>query len=70
MTSGINVISPSRQVLSGPLERYRRVEEASRANAALWQFESSVGCALPVLTTLKDLLETGDTVPSCRSPPR
>ena len=30
--------------------------------SANWQFESAVGSALPVLTTLRDILETGDSV--------
>ncbi|KAH8050681.1 homoserine dehydrogenase [Aureococcus anophagefferens] len=33
---------------------------------ATWQYESSVGAALPVLTTLQDLLATGDKVTEIR----
>jgi aspartokinase/homoserine dehydrogenase 1 len=46
------------------LERYRRVCKAQREHSAEWQFESSVGSALPILTTARDLLETGDQIKS------
>lgn len=62
LSNGINVISPSRKVASGPLDYYQRVCEASRANSVNWQYESSVGSALPILTTVQDLLETGDKI--------
>lgn len=64
LAAGVNIISPSRKVAAGDLERYRRVCKAQRENAAEWQFESSVGSALPILTTARDLLETGDQIKS------
>jgi aspartokinase/homoserine dehydrogenase 1 len=62
MASGVNVISPGRMAGSGSLERYNAIRSAQRANSVEWQYESSVGSALPVLTTLRDLLQTGDDV--------
>ena len=62
LSAGINVICPSKIVASGNRERYDKVREAEKKNAALWQYESSVGSALPILTTLRDLQQTGDTV--------
>jgi bifunctional aspartokinase / homoserine dehydrogenase 1 len=59
---GIHLISPSRQVASGPLERYQRACQAQRENSVYWQYESSVGASLPIMTTLKDLRDTGDKV--------
>jgi aspartokinase/homoserine dehydrogenase 1 len=62
MSSGVNVISPGRWAASGPLGRYRAIQKAQRANTVEWQYESSVGSALPVLSTLRDLVQTGDEV--------
>ena len=62
MSSGIDIISPSRKVAAGPFERYEKVCQAKKDSFANWQFESSVGSALPILTTLRDLFETGDKV--------
>eukprot|EP00545_Synedropsis_sp_CCMP1620_P000259 CAMPEP_0119014178 /NCGR_PEP_ID=MMETSP1176-20130426/9396_1 /TAXON_ID=265551 /ORGANISM="Synedropsis recta cf, Strain CCMP1620" /LENGTH=955 /DNA_ID=CAMNT_0006967327 /DNA_START=62 /DNA_END=2929 /DNA_ORIENTATION=- len=62
LSAGVHIISPSRKVAAGSMERYRRVTKAARENSADWQFESSVGSALPVLTTARDLFETGDQI--------
>mmetsp|Transcript_90985 Transcript_90985/g.259732 ORF Transcript_90985/g.259732 Transcript_90985/m.259732 type:complete len:531 (+) Transcript_90985:1258-2850(+) len=62
LAKGINIICPSKAVASGDRARYDRVCQAERKNAAQWQYESSVGAALPILTTLRDLLQTGDKV--------
>jgi aspartokinase/homoserine dehydrogenase 1 len=62
LSAGIHLISPSRKVAAGPLERYNRVRKAQRDNSVYWQYESSVGAALPILTTLKDLRDTGDKI--------
>lgn len=62
LAAGINVISPGRKVSAGKIERYCRVQQVVRDNSVNWQYESSVGSALPILTTLRDLQETGDKV--------
>ena len=62
VSSGINIISPNRKLAAGPLDEYRKVCQSSRNNQVNWLYESSVGSALPILTTLRDLQETGDKV--------
>jgi len=62
MESGVNVISPGPKAAAGPLDRYHAIQTAQRANTVEWQYESSVGSALPILTTLRDLIQTGDDV--------
>ncbi len=62
MSLGVNVISPGRRAAAGPLERYCAIQKAKRANTVEWQYESSVGSALPILSTLRDLVQTGDDV--------
>jgi len=66
MSSGIDIISPSRQIVAGSLDRYSRVCKAQRESNVSWQYSSSVGSALPVLATLRDLVETGDEVHTIR----
>ena len=66
MSSGVNVISPGRNAAAGPLGRYRAIQRAQRANTVDWQYESSVGSALPILSTLRDLVQTGDEVHELR----
>ena len=62
LSAGINIISPNRKLAAGPIDDYRVVSQAQRDNQVSWLYESSVGSALPILTTLRDLQETGDKV--------
>jgi len=62
MSLGINIISPGNLAGAGPLDRYHALQRAQRENSVEWQYESSVGSALPILSTLRDLVQTGDDV--------
>ncbi|MFM7202333.1 MAG: bifunctional aspartate kinase/homoserine dehydrogenase I [Myxococcota bacterium] len=59
LSQGIHVVTPNKQAGAGPLERYQRIKSIS--GARFW-YESTVGAGLPVITTLRDLLNTGDEV--------
>lgn len=61
---GIHVITPNKQAGSGPLAAYRRLRQASAAGRAFWRYEATVGAGLPVIQTLRDLIDTGDRVRS------
>merc|ERR1719437_412837 len=45
MSSGIDLISPSRKVAAGPLEKYNSAKSVQKGNFVNWQYESSVGSA-------------------------
>lgn len=55
---GIHVITPNKHAGSGPLERYTRL----KSRRGQFRYESTVGAGLPVITTLRDLIDTGDEV--------
>jgi aspartokinase/homoserine dehydrogenase 1 len=59
---GIHVVTPNKQAGGGPLARYRRVQAAARKGRARWRYEATVGAGLPVIQTLRDLIDTGDRV--------
>jgi aspartokinase/homoserine dehydrogenase 1 len=56
---GIHVITPSKHAGSGSLERYQALRRVGNAS---FRYESTVGAGLPVISTLRDLLDTGDEV--------
>ncbi len=60
LAAGIHVITPNKQAGAGPLERYRAIRTASEASGARFRFEATVGAGLPIISTLRDLLDTGD----------
>ncbi|MFM7708969.1 MAG: bifunctional aspartate kinase/homoserine dehydrogenase I, partial [Gammaproteobacteria bacterium] len=58
--AGIHVVTPNKSAGSGPLDRY----DAIRAGPGRFRYEATVGAGLPIITTLRDLVDTGDEVRS------
>jgi aspartokinase/homoserine dehydrogenase 1 len=58
----IHVITPNKRANTGPLEFYRRLRQANRAVGAHYLYETTVGAALPIVQTLRDLVQTGDEI--------
>lgn len=62
LAAGIHVVTPNKQAGAGPLPRYHAIARAAAASGARFRYEATVGAGLPVITTLRDLVDTGDTV--------
>ena len=62
LAAGIHIATPNKKANSGPLELYTRVQAARRAGASHYLYEAAVGAGLPIITTLRDLRETGDEI--------
>ena len=59
---GINVVTPNKKAFSADLASYHALVDASRNGTAVVYHESTVGAGLPLLSTLNDLVETGDEI--------
>ena len=64
LAAGIHVVTPNKQAGAGPLGRFDAIREAAAASGARFRYEATVGAGLPVISTLRDLVDTGDTVMS------
>ena len=62
LARGINIITPNKKGNAGPLASYRSLRETARRNQRYFLYETNVGAGLPVIHTLRDLLETGDEI--------
>ena len=62
LASGIHIVTPNKKANSADLEFYARLHEARRAGGAHYLYEATVGAGLPVIQTLRDLRDTGDTI--------
>ncbi|MBL8920942.1 MAG: bifunctional aspartate kinase/homoserine dehydrogenase I [Myxococcaceae bacterium] len=60
LSRGIHVVTPNKHAGAGKLERYEAIRRA--ATRGRFRAESTVGAGLPVITTLRDLIDTGDEV--------
>ncbi|HET9033049.1 MAG TPA: bifunctional aspartate kinase/homoserine dehydrogenase I [Dokdonella sp.] len=58
--AGIHVITPNKQAGSGSLARWQAIREARAGGGGRWRYEATVGAGLPVISTLRDLIDTGD----------
>jgi aspartokinase/homoserine dehydrogenase 1 len=61
---GIHVITPNKRAHSGPAAYYHDLKRICRTNNTHFLYEATVGAGLPVINTLKDLVETGDDIDS------
>jgi bifunctional aspartokinase / homoserine dehydrogenase 1 len=59
---GINIITPNKKSNSGPLAAYRSLRETARKHQRYFLYETNVGAGLPIIHTLRDLIETGDQI--------
>lgn len=59
---GIHVITPNKKANSGSLHYYKALRELGRKLNTHYFYEATVGAGLPVITTLRDLIQTGDRV--------
>lgn len=59
LAAGIHVVTPNKHAGAGPRERWQRIGTAC-GHGARFRYEATVGAGLPVISTLRDLLDTGD----------
>jgi bifunctional aspartokinase / homoserine dehydrogenase 1 len=57
---GIHVVTPNKNAGSGAAPRFAQIQAARKF--ARFRYEATVGAGLPVISTLRDLLDTGDQV--------
>lgn len=59
---GIHIITPNKKAGTAPYPAYKKLMEAGRAHGKHFLYETTVGAGLPIIGTLKDLIQTGDRV--------
>jgi aspartokinase/homoserine dehydrogenase 1 len=59
---GIHVVTPNKKANTLGLDYYRELRQAGRDSGAHFLYEATVGAGLPIIQTLRDLIDTGDEV--------
>lgn len=63
IASGLSVVTPNKKGFSSSSQLFDKIVEAQSApGAGLVYLEATVGAGLPIISTLRDLLKTGDEV--------
>jgi aspartokinase/homoserine dehydrogenase 1 len=63
---GIHVITPNKKAFSGAYTDYKALQDAADVGSSHFFYETTVGAGLPIISTLCDLIYTGDEVRSIR----
>jgi aspartokinase/homoserine dehydrogenase 1 len=59
---GIHVVTPNKRAGAGQLAYYQALRRKERENHTRYFYEATVGAGLPVISTLRDLIRTGDRI--------
>jgi len=59
---GIHVITPNKLANTGPIANYKRLRDLGDRVSVRYLYEATVGAGLPVISTLRELIRTGDRV--------
>lgn len=59
---GIHIITPNKKAGTAPWPDYQRMMETARKTRRHFLYETTVGAGLPVIGTLRDLIQTGDRI--------
>jgi aspartokinase/homoserine dehydrogenase 1 len=62
LSRGINIITPNKKSNAGPFNAYRSLRETARKHQRYFLYETNVGAGLPIIQTLRGLVETGDEI--------
>ncbi|GFZ47922.1 homoserine dehydrogenase [Saitozyma sp. JCM 24511] len=63
LSMGVHIVTPNKKGFSGSSELYEAINASAYPNtSAVVLGESTVGAGLPILSTLKDLVATGDEI--------
>ena len=64
LQNGIHIVTPNKKAFSGNHAYYKALADSARKGNTHYLYETTVCAALPVLRTIRDLVDTGDHVHS------
>ena len=64
LEKGIHIVTPNKKAFSGSQGDYLQLKKSAQQGNAHYLYETTVGAALPIISTLRNLVDTGDQVHS------
>ena len=62
LSKGISVVACNKIACSSPYAHYAKLKSLAQSHHAAFLFETNVGAGLPIVSTLNDLIHSGDTI--------
>lgn len=62
LEANINVVTPNKIANSGSYKNYLKLQELALKKNVYYLYETNVGAGLPIISTLKDMIHSGDKI--------
>ncbi len=62
LDASISISTPNKLAASSPYLHYQRLKQIADKRGVVWRYETNVGAGLPIITTLNDLIHSGDRI--------
>ncbi|MCC6462668.1 MAG: bifunctional aspartate kinase/homoserine dehydrogenase I [Saprospiraceae bacterium] len=62
LDASISISTPNKLAASSPFPHYQRLQMLAAKRGVFWRYETNVGAGLPIITTLSDLIHSGDRI--------
>lgn len=62
LKQSVSIVTPNKVANVAPMSYYNRVRDLAKRYQAHYFYETTVGAGLPVISTLRDLLDSGDLI--------
>ncbi|MDZ7794968.1 MAG: bifunctional aspartate kinase/homoserine dehydrogenase I [Spirochaetia bacterium] len=59
---GLHIITPNKKAGTAPMPEYRQIMSEAKQRQRHFLYETTVGAGLPIIGTLRDLIQTGDKI--------
>lgn len=60
----VSVVTPNKVAASGALEQYKALHRVAKEKGVDYLYETNVGAGLPIISTISNMVEAGDTITS------
>jgi bifunctional aspartokinase / homoserine dehydrogenase 1 len=62
LESNISIVTPNKKANSGSYSQYQVLKQLSKSRGVKYYYETNVGAGLPIISTVIDLLKSGDRI--------
>ncbi|MBN2280074.1 MAG: bifunctional aspartate kinase/homoserine dehydrogenase I [Candidatus Marinimicrobia bacterium] len=62
LSAGVSVVAANKQANTRKYEEYQQLQSLSRKNDVQYLYETNAGAGLPIISTIKDLMDSGDKI--------
>lgn len=62
LDANISISTPNKLAASGSFLQYEKLKKIAEKRGVAWRYETNVGAGLPIITTLNDLIHSGDQI--------